>query len=117
MMTERAFLIDLLLNDELPKQFKVIVGERIKELETTIQTAPVRPPVVMQVGQHFQELGPPNNAALLVPQSQSTLAALARQTGIALEQPQPVMVAPIVQKRIVGGEVNTGNGTRGPRKF
>lgn len=99
-MTERAFLIDLLLDDKLPKRFKTMIGDRIKELES----------------QPMQTISRPQ--AFPMAQSQSTLENLAKQTGSpVVDAPIPNTHAPLVSQRIVGGEVQTGNGTRGPRKF
>lgn len=96
-MSELSFLIELLLNHKLPKAVKTLVADRIKEIEGGPKRAPVS---------HA-----PGLPAHLIGQAPSTMAALAEAPPVA------VMQAPPVSKRIVGGEVDTGNGTRGPRKF
>lgn len=59
-MSELSFLIELLLNHDLPKETKALIAERIKEVETNITTKPVAQSPRLQ-------------------QSASTIAAMARQ--------------------------------------
>lgn len=96
-MTELSFLIDLLLNQKLNKQVKDLVANRIREIETrSPQAAPVN---------------------LRGAQAPSTIANL---TGQTLQGPvSHIPTAPVAsaEGRIVGGEINTGAGIRGPRKF
>ena len=97
-MTELQFLLELLLKHKLPKGTKQLVADRIGEVEATMlkptitqaYQAPVsvRAPVQTSVVQH-----PGMDAA-----------------GI-------MQAPPAITRGIVGGEVATGNGTKGPRKF
>lgn len=115
MMTEIRFLLDLVLNHKLPQEAKKICLERIGEVEASLTKPASSPhmvsPMVIQHG---------------APQSPSTQRLL----NIHANNPGPVnpTLAPIlpamspapvipVSARIVGGEVNTGSGIKGPRKF
>lgn len=95
-MTELSFLIDLLLNQKLNKQVKELVANRIRDIETKAPQAPM--PVVRGA------------------QAPSTIANM---TGQPLQAISHVPSVPLVsaEGRIVGGEVSTGNGIKGPRKF
>lgn len=93
-MSELSFLIDLLLNHRLTKDVKTLVAERIKEIEGKPQASP--------------RVALP---AHLIGQAPSTIA------NLAAEPPVNPMQAPPTSQRIQGGEINTGNGTRGPKKW
>lgn len=69
-MTELSFLIELLLNHELPKPTKDALAERIKEVE---QTLIARPMIQQQVIS-----APPNPVTNKFAQSPSTLALMAK---------------------------------------
>lgn len=90
MVTELQFLIDLLLNHKLPKATKDLVAKRIGEVETGL-------------------IPPPRHIAL-----HPSVRAMGNQVEAQAMQAAP---PPPVSARIVGGEVSTGNGTKGPRKF
>lgn len=102
-MTELSFLLELLLEHELKKETQTLIRNRIKEIETLA----VNKPIVVPAG---AVIAPPQ-----VQQAPSTLANLAREAAEApaIQIPPP----PPASRRIVGGEVVTGQGTRGPRKF
>jgi hypothetical protein len=102
-MTEIRFLLDLVLSHKLPPAAKKACLERIGEVEANLGQKPA----------YVQNITPP------LAQAPSTLAAMQRH-GMLPVEPAPPTAAPILPPataRIVGGEVNTGNGTRGPRKF
>ena len=100
MQTEIRFLLDLVLNYKLPAEAKKLCLERIGEVEASL-ALPQRPliPLIRNP----------------IEQAPSTQRLMDMQ-GTA---PVTPMTAPVINpaQRIVGGEVNTGNGTRGPRKF
>jgi hypothetical protein len=96
--TELDFLLDLFLDDEVSKPVKKKLQERIK---------------IIQVPQ-FQR--PPPPIANIAAQSPSTIAALERHAGADI--PQVMAPAPIIKRsptKVI--EVETGNGTRGPKKW
>ncbi len=101
-MTELQWLIKMLTQHKLPKGVKDLFIERLGEVEGQLAK-----------GMNY------NRPAVFIPgpqaQAPSTIAAMERQMAEPL--PMPPVVPPLVTQRIVGGEVNTGNGTRGPRKF
>lgn len=126
-MSELSFLIELLLNHDLPKMTKDLIAQRIKDVEVKISEAqyPVAKPVSVPVAVRQQ--------------APSTLAAMARHGDIpaipVVELPPVVPVEQIAQTpeasaglarrnqlinaAISGqiGEVSTGKNSRGPRKF
>lgn len=63
MMTELSFLIELLLNHDLPKVTKDLVADRIRTVEQNFVTPPSRP---IDIPLHFNQTG--------IPQASSTLA-------------------------------------------
>ena len=85
-MTELSFLLDLLLNDETPLPIKKILKDRIKEVESNLSGNSAKVPFIPLVRSPL-----PNPTG--VPQSASTLAALARQ---ASEEPQESTPAEVV---------------------
>lgn len=108
-MTEIRFLLDLVLTHKLPPAAKKACLERIGEVEASLLTAP-RP------------TAQPNPVTNPTAQAPSTLAAMAKHglipsNGQDLSTLTPAPILPPATNRIVGGEVSTGNGTRGPRKF
>ena len=91
METELSFLLTLLLEHKLPKATKEAVKERIKGLEAR------KSPVVAAISS--RNLVTSQNEA----QANENILAQA--------------AAPSSVPRIMGGEVNTGLGIKGPRKF
>lgn len=126
-MTELSFLIELLLNHDLPKPTKDLIAERIKEVEQGITSSP-RP---REVPLHFNNVGPQ--------QAASTLKAMAKHGDIPpivmTEIPPVVPVEQVAQTPMAAAAVNhrntlinkavnqnremvdTGKGTKGPRKW
>lgn len=94
-MTELSYLLDLLLNHKLPRATKLSITERIGLIQSHTQA-----PMLQRQG--------------IIAQAPSTQKLIdAASAGIA--EAAPVVMA--ASKRIIGGEVSTGNGTKGPRKF
>lgn len=112
-MTELQFLIDLLLNHRLTKQTKDLIAKRIGDVEASY--AKIQKPIAAAQSGARMVNG--------VMQAASTAAALERDPAIAQAQPiisgpiEPIPASALAINRIKGGEVNTGNGTKGPRKF
>lgn len=112
-MTELQFLIHILLEHKLPKVTKELVAKRIGEVEQNMGRPMVRNTVIQEQPQKLI------NGA---PQAASTIAAMERD---GVPNQTPIVTAPLpaltpsafAMNRIKGGEVNTGKGTRGPRKF
>ena len=104
-MTEIQFLIELLLNHKMSPDVKKLCTERIGEVASRLGQLPAPAQLV-------RHPGPPSS----LDQSPSTLALMAKHAADELGEPIVAKTLPRVQ-RIVGGEVSTGNGTRGPRKF
>lgn len=100
-MTELQWLIKLLTQHKLPKGVKDLFIERLGEVEQQLAKS------FLQAPGSINRFTPSPIA-----QAPSTIAAMERQASEPLPMPPPVM-----PQRIVGGEINTGNGTRGPRKF
>lgn len=119
-MTELQFLIDLLLNHKLPKDTKALIATRIKDVEDGYNKGN-RPIIHQQAPVNTLALGKIFNGAI---QSASTTALLEKEGG-SLNNNSPIVAAvlpPIppsahALNRVIGGEVNTGNGLKGPRKF
>ena len=83
-MTELSFLIELLLNHDLPKATKDLLASRIKEVEEKLSNTmqPARPPIAAPISQNQFSQAP------------STLAAMARHAQAGLIPPIEVMPAP-----------------------
>jgi hypothetical protein len=98
-MTELAWLANLLVRHKLPKTVKEAVALRIEELSQS----PQRPSVLPA---HMQGQAP------------STIARMMSDAPPPPLTPLPP-AAPSVDAsaRIVGGEIQTGAGIRGPRKY
>lgn len=92
-MTEIRFLLDLVLNHKLPPGAKKLCLERIVEVEENLTIKMISP------------------IQRTIEQAPSTQRLMEAQ----IQTSAPLMPPP--SQRIVGGEVNTGNGTKGPRKF
>ncbi len=91
-MTEIQFLLDIILDTKTITEVRRKCKERICEVESKlIPSQAIRAqPITNQGAQYASTQAPLNTVPLpIVPASQ----------------------------RIVGGEVDTGNGTKGPRKF
>lgn len=102
-MSELSFLVDLLLNHKLSTSVKKHIAERIREIEAKAQPASVA-----------RSTGVP---AHLIGQAPSTVANLTNEPLAPAVSPIALTPAVNAQNRIVGGEVSTGHGTKGPRKF
>lgn len=94
-MTELQWLIKMLTKEKLSTHLKDLFIERIGEVELKF----MQPKITA-----------PGNAIMVHNQAPSTQRILD-------EMQQAPTPAPIMTKRIVGGEVDTGRGTKGPRKF
>jgi hypothetical protein len=79
-MTELSFLIELLLNHDLPKATKDLIAERIKEVESKLYVTQSPKPALQQVS---YVTGPQ--------QAPSTLAAMARHENLPPIIPAPEM--------------------------
>lgn len=114
-MTELQFLIDLLLNHKLNVSTKKLVADRIGQVES--QYSKSTQPTVQTI------INPTPKLIHGAIQAASTQAILDRQdevpnsTQVTVAPPPPVSPSSLASNRIVGGEVNTGRGSRGPRKF
>lgn len=86
-MTELSFLIDLLLNHDLPKATKDLLAQRIKEVESNL-VAP-RQVAPMQSGRQIPALA----------QAPSTLAAMAKHGDLTYipDSQEPAPIVPIEQ--------------------
>lgn len=90
-MTEIQFLISIMLEHKLPEPVKQKFITRIGEVEALLSRPGLVPKTIVQA---------PSTQRLL---EQEAIVQHASKASVA--------------SRIVGGEVNTGNGTKGPRKF
>lgn len=104
MQTELQFLVDLLLNSELNEDVKKKCIKRIGVVESSMRGDSAIIPLKKQKSQMIHG----------ATQAPSTIAAMQRHAEMP-EMPLPTPT-PAAQ-RIIGGEVSTGNGTKGPRKF
>jgi hypothetical protein len=98
MQTPISFILDLILDYELPADAQKACRKYVRELEKQMVS---KPPVVAPIVKN----------SLQAPSTQKLLDEMAAQTGAPIINPIPVA------QRIVGGEVNTGGGTKGPRKW
>lgn len=110
--TELQFLIDLLLNHKLNPTTKKLVADRIGFVEVSLRSTQQNVPRGTQAPYTV-------NPDLKMLQAPSTQKILDRDGPPILT---PIVVAPaappiLATQRIIGGEVNTGGGSRGPRKF
>ncbi len=102
-MTELSFLIELLLNHELPVGTKHAIAERIKEVEKNLQVAPVR---------LVHAPAPAIDPRVL--QSPSTIALMAKH-GHPIDAPvmppviEPQPVAQVAQNPITAAAMNKRN--------
>lgn len=111
-MTELQFLIELLLNHKLNATTKALLKERIGTVEESLRgnKQPIQAQVQVLRGTSMQ--------------AASTQALLDKEPLVVQHlpaSPTPTMIpipasAPALN-RIVGGEVNTGHGSKGPRKW
>lgn len=93
-VTEIQFLLDIILDTRTLTEVRRKCKERIGEVEANIGQRPAQP-------------------APRLAQAASTIAAMERHAA----EPIPPVAMPTLAPRIMGGEVDTGNGTRGKRKF
>ncbi len=86
-MSELSFLIELLLNHDLPAGTKELIASRIRQVEMMLTAKPA-------TGQFFQTALPGKAT-----QAPSTLAAMARHGDTILEAPvmPPIPEAPVTQ--------------------
>lgn len=90
-MTELSFLIELLLNHELPKPTKDLIAERIRSVEANMHYA--KPLSPMPVNPFTALPVPP-----AVTQSPSTLAIMVKNGDIpATAIPPPAVIEPVAQ--------------------
>lgn len=103
-MSELSFLIDLLLNHDLPKATKDLIAERIKFVEDKLLAGPPNWDERFLNGRHpglvNPIIGPSSSittAALAVaPQAPSTLALMAKHGDITLPIVQTPIMPPVV---------------------
>ena len=117
MQTELGFLIELLLNHDLDPNTKQALASRIKDVEQALSSKSQQPSLATTQTMPAKIIHGAQQAA-------STQAILERDDS----QPQvinPIQTAPVAPipanalavNRIVGGMVDTGRGSKGPRKF
>jgi len=105
-MTEIQFLISLMLeHPKMPEQLKQKLITRIGEVEALLQ----RPGYMTAVTPRL----------ITTAQAPSTQRILDEDAGVLNTQTIAAsMQAPVIAtQRIKGGEIQTGNGTKGPRKW
>lgn len=107
-MTELQFLIDLLLNHKLNQSTKKLVADRIGSVEESLRIGGNRQNVPRGTIVHPSVLQSPSTQAILDRDGPPPIPTIVEET---LPKPTPAA------NRIIGGMVNTGNGTKGPRKF
>lgn len=110
MKTEIRFLLDLVLEHKLSADVKKLCLERISEVEANLG------PKALVMHGSMQGPSPNKSAAQLKFESEQAAGLIIPPTE---QRPGPPAVRPQLPTpaRIMGGEVNTGGGTRGPRKF
>jgi len=89
-MTELQFLIKTLTEEKLSQKLKDLFIARLGEVEASLSRPQARSPIVTSQAPSTQRI---------------------------LEENPIMPQAPIVQKRIIGGNVDNGDGTVGKRKF
>jgi hypothetical protein len=102
-MTELSWLVDLLLNHKLSKPVRDHVANRIRDIEAA-QPKPA-PQVVRS-----------NLPPAVAMQAPSTIANMTNEVPLKAVSHIPTLQVS-AENRIIGGEVSTGAGIRGPRKF
>lgn len=100
-MTELSWLVDLLLNHKLSKPVRDHVANRIRDIEAAT------PKAAPQVVRH---------AVVPGQQAPSTIANMNGEGSAKAISHIPTMTIS-AENRIIGGEISTGAGIRGPRKF
>lgn len=95
MQTPISFILDLILDYELPADAQKRCRKYIRELEGSLGQKAITHP------------GRPIN----LDQAPSTQRLLEAQAAA------PLPLIPPMINRVVGGEISTGPGTKGPRKF
>lgn len=103
MQTPISFALNILLDCDTIEKAHKACRKYIKDLE--------REPKTQQ--HHITSYR--NDVMTAAPQQAPSTQKLLEQHGLA-QSAAPLTAAPVIN-RVVGGEVSTGNGTRGPRKF
>ena len=104
-MSEIAWLVKLMTSYKLPDEVREFCIARIGEVEEKMSSRPSQSQI-----SHSRSLSQGE-------QSPSTLAKMAEHAQTHPVTPLPPSAAIAIQRSITPVEVNTGNGTRGPRKF
>lgn len=112
-MTELQFLIDLFLNHKLSPTTKKLVAERIGIVEEQLRTTTPKP--ITPVLQRSPTAQAASTQAIL--DRDASLDTVPNSTPIVLAPLPAIPPSALAINRIVGGDVNTGRGSRGPRKF
>lgn len=113
-MTEIQWLVDVMLNHKLPEPVKQKFIARIGEVEATL--------IPRSSNGRTSSFGlenggsNPSRGTIQAPSTQKILDEMAQHPQAVIETQAPVL-PPVSRKRVVGGEVETGNGTKGPRKW
>lgn len=102
-MTELGFLLDLLLNEELPLNLKKTVAERIKEVEQGLTRAPA-PRVIAQVQTQ-------------APSTQRILDEMEQQAPGILVASQAASQAMASRQDAINKATQIEPGRKSPRKF
>ena len=105
MQTPISFILDLILDHDLPEKAQKACRKYVREYEKGSEP-------IHRNGYSRQVLNTSNAAQ----QAPSTQRLLDQHASIPASAIIPTPVVPVAA-RIVGGEVNTGGGTKGPRKF
>jgi hypothetical protein len=105
-LTELSFLIELLLNHDLPKPTKDLIASRIKDVEMRLHYQPQQAMKVTWQG--------PNTNTPMPQQAPSTLALMAKHGDIPAVNPAPEMppiepVAVIAQTPATAAALNSRN--------
>lgn len=123
-MSELSFLIQLLLNDDVPVKVKLLLADRIKEVETNLVTPPAFVPDPIGGGTYYPSRSPNNPNR----QAPSTQAALERHGLIPDAAPVPVeqiaqtpaAAAALAQRSAIIAGARSGkpqDGATSPHKF
>ena len=133
MNTELTFLMELFLEDEMPKEFKQKIKERIKEVEVSLTTIPMGGQHAILSAQHqtaafnrgINEMAQ-NYAANQAPSMQRIMEAnpdLVVPRGPVVQAPQPVTPAAAqalaARAKLIHNSLNEKpeEGRKSPRKF
>jgi len=97
-MSELSFLIELLLNHEFPKETKVLIAERIKEVEKTLTT---RTPILAT--NQIQNVPPK------LQQAPSTIALMAKHGDIPWANPPITLTQEASPVVLSAGDIQARN--------